>query len=455
MVQHPAITPHGHHSGNGSSGSPAVTNYTLAQDAATVALLEALLVALLATGQEANAKNQILAGQAMSQAMLTQYQNLLSQIQQQEQQQAQQTNVGWGIFAGSLALDVIMCVIAVVTLQPELLVITVVMAAMTTTIPGHQSLMGMATGAIASDLQADGLSPTAAKALADTIMIVVMIVASIMMGNPEGIVDTGEGIGASAAEDSVGAAEDGVSATEDGASAAEDTTQNIAQKVGKFIMKAIRKIFGGVAGRATLVGSQTALATNFAQDLVVAIMTATGKKNKKLEEILTIIITVVEVILAILGGLGMSAGGAGAAGGKAGEDAASGASKLKQLYNALKSLLGQLVEQVTGKTGVTAASVLKASQGAMAIAQVVEIILSVVNDVIGLHLAQGKSKIVSVNAEIALLHNLLSQSGQQTQELGQTLSRLIHGEMTSEGKVMSHWFDGQKAVANFSLNFHV
>lgn len=206
--------------------------------------------------------------------------------------------VGW-------IVAVVSAIAAIITMNPELLLITVI------SVMAATGLMSKITGGLSDLLQLMGVPKDAANAIAAALVVVIVMIATL---------GTGEGAAAEVVADS--AAEDGIEMTDMAASGAEDTASNASsftdkasalfKKINPFShlsTKANTVILGAVQSIAS-----TGLINNLAE-LIMAHAKVSAEERKKVEEILGMIVAIVAIIVSI----GASAGAIGKAAGKVGQ----------------------------------------------------------------------------------------------------------------------------------------
>lgn len=212
--------------------------------------------------------------------------------------------VGW-------IVAVVSAIAAVVTMNPELLLITVISVLAAT------GMMSKITQGIADVLEDIGVPKDVANAIAAAIVVVIVLICTL---------GTGE---AAAAEVAVDSAEDGVEMSNMAASGVEDAAEGAATDASSFSDKAsalFKKInpFSRLSTKANTVIlgavqsiASTGLINNLAE-LIMAHAKVSAEERKKVEEILGMIVAIVAIIVSI----GASAGAIGKAAGDMSENLA-------------------------------------------------------------------------------------------------------------------------------------
>jgi hypothetical protein len=319
-----------------SSSSGGVSSDEMAEMMAELALaLQTLQVNITKAGQEKATYDANIA-QIQNEVAKTNLDNAIKQIQKSESESWWQKLIGW-------IVAVVSAIAAIVTFNPELLVITAI------SVMAATGLLSKITEGI-TDVLEKIMPADVAKVIAAVIVIVVIMICSL---------GTGEGAAAEVVADT--AVEDGVEMSNMAGEAVEDASaigENAASNTSSFMEKVqafFKKInlFNRLSLRANtfIVGAvqgiaSTGLVNNIAQ-LIMDHTKMSKEEQEKIQEILSLIVAFITVIVSL--------GGTAASAEKATVQASS---KLFQLSRNL-SLVGGITQGV----GQTAEGGLQIAQG--------------------------------------------------------------------------------------------
>jgi len=322
-----------------SSGSGGVSSDEMAEMMAELALaLQTLQVDITKAGQQ---KATFDANNAKVQNEVAK-QNLDKAIKQLE---AIQNESWWQKLIGWI-VAIVSAIAAIVTFNPELLVITAI------SVMAATGLLSKITQGIADVLEDMGVPKDIANVVAAAVLVIIIMICSL--GTGEGA--AAEVVAETATEDGVEMANMAGEAAEDATAATENTASNAStfmEKAGAFFKKI--NLFNRLSLRANtmIVGvvqgiASTGLVTNIAQ-LIMDHTKMSKEEQEKIQEILSLIVAFIAVIVS-LGGTAASAEKA----------TAQASSKLFQLSRNL-SLIGGISQGV----GQAAEGGLQISQGVL------------------------------------------------------------------------------------------